>query len=546
MSRCFRTLTSVIALTVGFVLLPLPTPAHASDSWDSIGSPIPGESAGANSGLSVATNQDGSIIAIGAPQILPTGNGMVQVYQLSSGAWSQLGADIVSSSADYTGYALALSSDGLTLAVGSPRADPGAISNAGEVRVYRLQSGSWVQIGATITGAATSDGAGTAVALGATGNRLALGAPRAPSGIGPGQVSVFDYSAGTNSWSQVGATLTGEANNDEFGTSISFSDDGAWLAVGAPKNDVGGVAANAGHARVFELVSTTWTTRGADIDGEVAGDLAGQSVALGASGGRLVIGSHSSDVAGANAGRARVFDYTGTTWTLVGSAINGAAAGDALGWAVDLNATGDQIALGSPESDVPGSAAGSVTAFALSSGTWTQRGTTITGTSSGDQAGYALAMSASGDRIVVGSPKRAVPSTNTGEVRVFGFGAASVASDATGIGIPGIYLQIAGPVGRAVQDSPVYFGSDRIAPLSTYTLSINPHLGQASTLATGSTDARGNSELRLTLPALAPGDYVITFTGRHASGAGLKLTNTIRVGAGGNYLVIGENRPGVW
>ncbi|CAB4649199.1 MAG: hypothetical protein F2621_05535 [Actinobacteria bacterium] len=545
MSRCFRTLISVVALTAGFVLLPPPTPAHATETWDSIGSPIPGESAGANSGWSVATNQDGSIIAIGAPQISPTGNGMVQVYQLSSGAWSQLGADIVSSSADYTGYALALSSDGLTLAVGSPRADPGSINNAGEVRVYSLQSGTWVQIGATFTGAATSDGAGTAVALSATGNRLAFGASRAPSGIGPGQVSVFDYSAGTNSWTQVGATLTGEANNDEFGNSLSLSDDGAWLAVGAPKNDVGGAAANAGHARVFELVSTTWTTRGADIDGEVAGDLAGQSVALGTSGGRLVIGSHSSDVAGANAGRARVFDYTGTTWTQVGGAINGAA-GDALGWAVDINATGDQIALGAPESDVPGSTAGSVTAFTLSSGTWTQRGTTITGTSSGDQAGYALAMSASGDRIVVGSPKRAVPSTNTGEVRVFGLSAASAASDATGSGIPGIYLQIAGPVGRSVQDSPVYFGGDRIAPLSTYTLSINPHGGRAFTLATGTTDARGNLESRMTLPALAPGDYVITFAGRHASGAGLKLANTIRVGAGGNYLVIGENRPGVW
>lgn len=128
----------------------------------------------------------------------------------------------------------------MTLAVGSPRADPGSINNAGEVRVYRLQTGTWVQIGATFTGAATSDGAGTAVALGATGNRLALGAPRAPSGIGPGQVSVFDYSAGTNSWTQVGATLTGEANTDEFGNSLSLSDNGAWLAVGAPKNEVGG------------------------------------------------------------------------------------------------------------------------------------------------------------------------------------------------------------------------------------------------------------------------------------------------------------------
>lgn len=234
MSRSVRTRTSVIAFALGLAVVSPPIASHASTTWDLIGLPIPGETPGANSGWSVATNQDGSIVALGAPQISPTGNGMVQVYELNSGSWSQLGADILSTTADYTGYAIALSSDGLTLAVGSPRADPSARANAGEVRVYRLQAGSWVHIGATIAGAALSDGAGGAVALSATGNRLAVGAPRAPGGIGPGQVTVFDYSSGLNSWTQVGATLQGEADSDAFGTSLSLSDDGAWLAVGAP------------------------------------------------------------------------------------------------------------------------------------------------------------------------------------------------------------------------------------------------------------------------------------------------------------------------
>jgi hypothetical protein len=455
-----------------------------------------------------------------------------------------LGADILgATNEDWTGFSVALSSDGLTVAVGAPRADPAAKSNAGVVRVYRLQSGTWVQLGADLAGTAASEYMGSAVSVSASGNRLAIGATGASF---KGAVAVHDYTAGTNSWAQVGPSLVAEALNDEFGTSVALSDDGAWLAVGAPKNDVGGAASNAGHARVYELVTTTWTQRGADIDGEVAGDLSGQSLALSANGQRLVMGSHTSDVHAANAGRARVFDYSSSAWSPVGAALNGAAGGDNFGWAVDITAAGDQIAVGARTSDAPASDAGSVTAFTLVSGTWTQRGQAVTGTAASDQAGYALAMSASGDRIVMGSPGRAVPSAKTGEVRIFGFTATSPAAVEPGPGRPGIYMHIAGPVGRPVLDSPIYVGSDRVAKSSDYSLLLRRVGGRFVTLAAGLVDARGNAEMRITLPALAPGDYMITFRGTHANGTGLKLTNYITVGPEGTYLVIEENQPGTW
>lgn len=542
MSRSFRTLTSVIALALALSLGPLTT-AQASNTWDAIGLPIAG-STGSESGTSVATSSDGSIVAIGSPEILLNGPGRVKVYQLSAGTWSQLGADIVgATTGDYTGFSVALSADGLTAAVGSPRADPGAVSNSGVVRVYSLQAETWTQLGADIAGTSVSGQLGYSLAISTSGNRVAIGAPGAST---KGAVSVFDYTAGTNSWGQVGATLDAEASFDDFGTSVSLSDDGAWLAASAPKNDVGGVASNAGHVRVFELVSTTWTQRGADIDGEVAGELAGQSIALSGNGQRLVIGVHSSDGAGPNAGRVRVFDYAGSAWSPVGSGIDGSETGGEFGWSVDITSAGDQIAVGSRKSDDPASDAGSVTAFTLVAGTWTQRGQAITGTAASEQAGYALGMSSTGDRIVIGAPGRALPSANTGEVRIFGFTATTSQTAEANPGRPGIYMHIAGPVGRSVKDSPIYVGSDRVMPGSTYTLSINPDRGRAFTLTTGTTDARGNAALRVTLPTLAPGTYVVTFTGRHASGVGLKLTSTITVGAVGQYTTIGANGHGIW
>ncbi|MCF8550143.1 MAG: hypothetical protein K9G09_04515 [Pontimonas sp.] len=545
MSRSFRTLTSVIALALALSLGPL-TAAQASNTWDAIGSPITGP-AGSSSGTSVAMSADGSIVAVGSPEIDPVAPGRVKVYQLSSGTWTQLGADIVgAANGDHTGWAVALSSDGLTVAVGSPRADPGGTSNAGVVRVYRFQSGAWAQLGADMSGATVSETFGSSVALSATGNRVAIGVPRATGGTGPGRVLVFDYSTGADSWSQIGATLQGEVNFDMFGNSVSLSDDGAWLAVGAPKNDLGGTATDAGRVKVFELVTTTWTQRGADIDGEVAGDIAGQSVSLSAGGQRLVVGSPESSVTGFKAGRARVFDYTGSSWDPIGGAVNGELAGDTFGWAVDINGAGDRIAVSSRFSDVPGASAGSVTVFSLISGAWSQLGQTVTGTNASDQAGYALAMNASGDRLAIGAPVASLPSDGSGQVRIFGFTAATSQTAEASPGQPGIYMHIAGPVGRSVEDSPIYVGSDRVAKSSNYTLMLRRVGGLFVTLAAGQVDARGNAEMRITLPTLAPGDYMVTFRGTHANGTGLKLTNYITVGSGGTYLVIEENQPGTW
>ena len=50
------------------------------------------------------------------------------------------------------------------------------------------------------------------------------------------------------------------------------------LAVGAPYNKGGGT--DAGHVRVYNYTGTGWTQLGSDIDGEAAGDLSGHSVSL--------------------------------------------------------------------------------------------------------------------------------------------------------------------------------------------------------------------------------------------------------------------------
>jgi hypothetical protein len=125
------------------------------------------------------------------------------------------------------------------------------------------------------------------------------------TGANAGHVRVYQFSSGA--WTQMGADVDGEATDDQSGHSVSLSSDGTIVAVGAYANDDGG--ANAGHVRVYQYSSGAWTQMGADIDGDAAGDQAGQLVALSGDGKSVAVAGPYTDSNGSNAGRVRVYKY---------------------------------------------------------------------------------------------------------------------------------------------------------------------------------------------------------------------------------------------
>ena len=58
-------------------------------------------------------------------------------------------------------------------------------------------------------------------------------------------------------WIQVGTDIDGEAADDESGSAVATNADGTIVAIGAHLND--GTGINAGHVRVYEYSSSTWT-----------------------------------------------------------------------------------------------------------------------------------------------------------------------------------------------------------------------------------------------------------------------------------------------
>ena len=62
------------------------------------------------------------------------------------------------------------------------------------------------------------------------------------------------YTYNTTSWVQLGEDIDGEAASDQSGRSVSLSNDGSIVAVGAYGNDANGD--NSGRVRVYMRVST--------------------------------------------------------------------------------------------------------------------------------------------------------------------------------------------------------------------------------------------------------------------------------------------------
>jgi hypothetical protein len=165
---------------------------------------------------------------------------------------------------------LALSGDGTIAALGTPSDDTVA-TDAGVVRAFYQDTSGWSQLGDSISGTMAEDMAGASVALSDDGLVLALGAPGSSYDMGEagpkGWVLVYEWN-GTD-WRQRGRTLYGVNDHDRFGFSVSLSDDGSVLAVGSPRRDVGG--SNSGRTTIYTWASSSWSwSQSTAIDGAAA------------------------------------------------------------------------------------------------------------------------------------------------------------------------------------------------------------------------------------------------------------------------------------
>ena len=307
-------------------------------TWGQLGSDIVGTNDLDQLGFSVSLSSDGSRVAIGVPA--PSTEGRVEVYDYSSGNWTQTGSSITGAMVGMQyGYSVSLSNDGVYLAIGAPFDDTTA-TDSGLVNVYKYDNG-WSKVGADIVGGGASYKLGTSVFIRNTvaGPILAVGIP----GNDQGKARVYEYDS-TTAWALDGSEISGKATGDEFGTSVSLTNDASKLVVGAP------VSAGIGYIRIYNYTNNDWSQMGGDINGSATGDKFGHSVSISGIGTRVAVGAPGSTL-----GEVKIYDYVDTkkenvaqssTWLKTGDTIQGSVSNDRFGHIVSLSNDGLRIGTG--------------------------------------------------------------------------------------------------------------------------------------------------------------------------------------------------------
>ncbi len=350
----------------------------------------------------VSSNADGNIIAYGSR--FSGHGGRVHVFQNIAGVWTQIGATLeAEGSDDRFGTSISLSADGSIIAIGAPESDPYGSNNRGLVSVFKNVSGTWTQLGADITGEAQNDHFGTSVSLSADGTILAIGAPER------NHADVFQYTEGVGGgqgfWRQIGNNLYGERPDDEFGESISLSADGTVVAIGGRHSYGGGTVSNGyevGTASVYQYISGNWIQIGNNLYGYATIDHFGESVSLSADGSTVAIGAPHGK---GRRGYTKIYRNNAGTWTQIGTDIDGDNTQYELGDSVALNADGSIVAIGAPSYFGDSNNSGLVRLYQNIAGVWTQIGTNIEGSSGyyNSNFGVSVALSTNSLTLVVGS-----------------------------------------------------------------------------------------------------------------------------------------------
>jgi hypothetical protein len=84
-----------------------------------------------------------------------------------------------------------------------------------------------------------------------------------------GQAYVYGYQGGTT-WTQLGQAIVGLSGGDEFGSSVSMSNDGTLISVGSNNNNY-----NTGQVRVFAYVNNYWYQLSNSINGKTSNSKGG-------------------------------------------------------------------------------------------------------------------------------------------------------------------------------------------------------------------------------------------------------------------------------
>ena len=337
--------------------------------------------------------------------------------------WIQVGGDLAGeSSADEAGHSVSVSEDGSRVIVGARRNNKDDMKNRGAARIFQLDegTGSYVPIW-DIYGEAAGDQCGFSVSMSRSGRRIAVGSIGSDkNGKNAGQVRIYEEDEIAKTWTLVHEML-GEQETALFGTSVSLSQDGSSIAVGAPYHSEGADMPKSGRSYVYrEVQESEWEQIGQPIYGASSNDLFGWSVSFSPNAQFVAVGSPMLE-GSLGSGYVKVFSLEGSTWLEHGEPMSMGVPGDRFGFSVSLagDDTLQRVSIGAPGVSENGEGSGLVAVYENDGNGWQRFGDDLLGDGSGDNFGHSVTMTPDAARLLVGVPNNKLEGVRVGQVRVF-------------------------------------------------------------------------------------------------------------------------------
>lgn len=350
-----------------------------------------------NFGQSVSLSSNGNTAIIGAHlrDDISTADGAAYVWVRSSGVWSQQAyleaSDGVGN--ERFGESVAISSDGNTAIVGAREQ---GLSDRGAAYIYTRSGSTWTEEQKIEAPVPTSnEWFGQSVSISNDGNTVAVGAPGRDSQGLDGAVYIFTRTAGT--WTLQDTLVASDAAaNDKFGDSVALSGNGDNVIIGATRETTAG-SPQAGAAYIFTRSGSTWTEEQKIIGSTVnAQDQFGYAVAMSDDGNSAVV---TAPIAGS--GRAFFFTRTAGSWSeeeiLSGSG--------QFGRSVGMSGDGNTLVVGAPFEDTTQPDSGALYVYTHDGSTWGSPLFIKAGSpANGDRLGWSASMSNDGGTVMAGTP----------------------------------------------------------------------------------------------------------------------------------------------
>lgn len=342
--------------------------------------------------VSMELSDDGNAIIVG-------GLNAARVLKYNTD-WEQINKTFEAESlADNFGYSVTISGNGKLFAVGAPSSVTGrsggsygstgggtftgnsSTNNSNYVKVFGENKNSITQLGDEIYGEALYDALGNSVSVSENGNIIAVGASGSYQSSSFSRVMVYEKTV--DGLVQIGENLLKPtANNRSFGAVVKLSSDGSLLAVSDP------LLYNSAYGAVYiyQRNGDSWIPFGNPIIGKY-GSSTGTSISFSKDGSIIAVGSYGNPGGVNNDGHRGYttvykFNNTSNSWEVLGEEILGEDTGDYFGISVDLSGDGEILAVGATGNDgetVNNGSHGHVRVFKYENNSWIQLGSDIDG-----------------------------------------------------------------------------------------------------------------------------------------------------------------------